>query len=663
MTNINLGESKGYGLCRYLTPTSLTASQTPKKKKLRTSGRTMLPLTYQNLLDEQFQKIIVTGINEQTAANRATALRNFMRANGISADDVVGDEMRFRHPEAIERLVAMLQDDGRSTRSISNTRAAFRPWRDAVIEYDTAVAIAMEKGTPFREALKSVMVGLPVKRVAKQTGVPPDMLRGWLLGKQPRPSSVKFLMRIEGFFGLERMSLSILAGVKPRGYKVQIGGAPALIQYNGLVTALSQQQYCCKPALDSPLRQQWYEFIKYKTCAVPQQHRRTKRGKWRVTACPMAPKTEANWWTFLDGKEVTSARMTWTKVSSYLGWLSLAAEQGGKSIPVDSTQTLAWLAVPDHLEEYLDWCKNRIGVRNQGVTQFLAFVASLVRPRFGYLLQCPELQATLPVEYQMRDWSTLCGQQFELSEQLVSAFHGDIEVSRDSFAPIRKIVELPQPMDAIVDMVRRMRADRPVGAAPSIEAIWARDLVLIKLLTSNPLRMRNIAHLTWRADNTGELYQRLDKSWWIRVPKIKFKNRTGAAGDSVYDCELQPSAWRDIERYVHVFRPKLLRFPSDLLFLARLEKGMLEHRPWAGISPKVYALTGKYIPQCSGFSAHAFRHIVATSILKAPGGTHKTAAKVLNDRVATVEKHYDGLTSNDGASEMGRLLESQFNRM
>jgi hypothetical protein len=90
---------------------------------------------------------------------------------------------------------------------------------------------------------------------------------------------------------------------------------------------------------------------------------------------------------------------------------------------------------------------------------------------------------------------------------------------------------------------------------------------------------------------------------------------------------------------------------------------MTEHRPWAGVSPKVYALTGKYIPQCSGFSAHAFRHIVATSILKAPGGTHKTAAKVLNDRVATVEKHYDGLTSNDGASEMGRLLESQFNRM
>ncbi|WP_426174915.1 hypothetical protein [Massilia sp. TWR1-2-2] len=662
MNQNNLKESEGYGIRRYFTPTSLTASQTAKKRKVRANGRSMSPLTYHTLLDEQSRQNQLCGANEQTANNRATALRNFMRANGMSADDVVGDEMRLRHPEAIERFVGMLQNDGRSTRSISNSRAAFRPWRDAVIEYDTLLALAMEKGTPFVEALKSVILGLPVKRVAKQTGVPPDMLRGWLLGKQPRPSSVKYLMRIEGFFGLERMSLSTLAAVKPKGYKVQLGGVPAPIQYNETAAMLAQQQYCCKPLPDAPLRQQWREFLKYKTCAVPQL-RRTKRGKWRVTACPMAPRTDANWSIFSEGKEVTSARMAWAKVSSYLGWLCLPVERGGKSISVDNAQTLAWLAVPDFLEEYLDWCKDRIGRRNQGTIQFLALVASLVRPRFGYLLQRPELKESLPSEYKQSEWSKICEQQFDLTEQLVSAYHGEIEVSRDSFAPIRNLIELPQPMDAIVDMVRRMRADRPVGSSQSVEAIWARDLALIKLLTSNPLRMRNVAHLTWTADNTGELYQRTDKSWWIRIPKIKFKNRSGAAGDSVYDCEVQPSAWRDIERYLNVFRPKLLKFPSDLVFLTRLEKGTPGHRPWSGLSPKVHVLTEKYVPLCSGFSSHAFRHIVATSILKAPGGTHKTAAKVLNDRVATVEKHYDGLTSNDGAREMGKLLESQFSRM
>jgi integrase len=655
-------KSTGYNIRRYFTPTSITAPQTPKKGKMRASGRSMHHLTYHTLLDEQSRKVQLDGLNEQTAANRATALRNFMRANGMCLDDVVGDEMRLRHPEAIERLVQMLGEEGRSTRSISNTRAAFRPWRDAVIEYDTAVALAMEKGTPFMEALKGVMTGVPVKRVAKQAGVPPDMLRGWLLGKQPRPSSVTYLMRIEAFFGLERTSLVALAGVKPRGYKVQLGGPPARIQYNETAFPLTRQQYCCKPAPDSPLRQQWYEFMKYKTCAAPALQR-TKRGKWRFSPCPLSATTDTNWWIFLDGKEVASARIGWAKVASYLGWLTLSRERGGKALAAHEVQTLAWLAVPEYLEEYLDWCKNRIGGRNQGTNHFLAFVASLVRPRFGYLLQCPELQLTLPAKYAAQDWSELCQRQFDLTEQLVSSYKDEIDVSRDSFAPIRKLVELQQPMDAMVDMIQRMRADRPVGGASSLEAIWSRDLALIKLLISNPLRMRNLAHLTWRADNSGDLYQRSDKSWWIRIPKNKFKNRNGAAGDSIYDCEIQPSAWPDIERYIFTYRPKLLRFPSDLVFLTRLERGTNEHRPWGELCAKVQKLTAKYIPQCNGFRAHAFRHIVATSILKAEGGTHKTAARVLNDRVATVEKHYDGLTSNDGARELGRLLGAQFSRM
>lgn len=67
--------------------------------------------------------------------------------------------------------------------------------------------------------------------------------------------------------------------------------------------------------------------------------------------------------------------------------------------------------------------------------------------------------------------------------------------------------------------------------------------------------------------------------------------------------------------------------------------------------------------RCAGINAHAFRHLVATSILKADGGDYKTAALVLNDRTQTVEKHYAGLRSNDGAERMGTLLKSQFNRM
>jgi hypothetical protein len=569
--------------------------------------------------------------------------------------------MRMKYPEAADRLIKLLEDEGRSARAISNTRAAFRPWRDAVVEYDTALALATDKGTPFVQALKGVMGDLPVKRVAKQAGVPKDMLRGWLLGKQPRPISTKYLMRVEAFFGLEQASLIALAGVKPRGWRAQLGGPSVPNFYNQTVSGLARVQYCCKPNPDSPLRAQWYDFVKYKTSAVTTL-KRTKRGKWRFSPCPLASETDCNWWAFLDGKEVASTRLAWHRTSSLLGWLALGQERGGKGMALESVQTLAWLAVPEFLEEYLDWCKARLGKRNQGTKQFLAFVASVVRPHFGYLWQRPEMLDTLPCGYAHQDWRSMCEQQFSLTEQLVSAYNDEIEVSRDSFESIRMLVELPQPMEAVVDMIQRMRADRPVGK-PSLETIWARDLAVVKLLLSNPLRMRNLAHLTWREDNSGDLYQRADKSWWIRIPKTKFKNRAGAAGDSIYDCEVHPSAWRDLERYLFVFRPKLLKSPTDLVFLVRLQEGSTSHRPWSGLSAMIYERTAKYIPKCSGFRAHAFRHIVATSILKADGGTHKIAARVLNDRVATVEKHYDGLTSNDGAREMGRLLEAQFSRM
>ncbi|WP_246174533.1 hypothetical protein [Pandoraea bronchicola] len=622
----------------------------------------MTPLTYKDLTDEQARQVQLHKVNEQTAANRATALRKFLSANKVGFEDVVGPEMRERFPDAIERFIKTLQDEGRTPRAISNTRAALRPWRDAVIHHDTIVAVEQRVGTPFVLALKGVLGDLPVGRVAKQAGIPSDMLRGWLIGKQPRGSNAQYILRFERFFGLEHESMVVLAGVRQKGQRTASDLRPAENQYNGRMFALTRQPYCAKPSENSPLRKQWYDYVRYKTSAVPML-KRTKRGKWRISPCPVHPETDANWWAFLDGKEVASARIAWAGVSSYLGWLALPEESGGKNIPADQLQTLAWLTAPEFLESYLDWMKERIGVRNQKTTQFLAFIASLVRPKFGYLWQSEKLLTTLPGAYSSDTWQALCERQLELTEQLTSAYHGEIEVSRDSFEPIRSIVQLSQPMEAMVDMIARMRANRPVGGAPSIAALWSRDMALIKLLLSNPLRKRNVAHLTWRADNTGELYQRGDGSWWIRIPKSKFKNRNGAAGDSVYDCGVQQSAWRDIESYLLVHRPVLLQFPSDLVFLTRVERGATSHRPWEQLGAQVHTLTARYIPESGGFGVHAFRHIVATSILKADGGTHKTAARVLNDRVATVEKHYDGLTSNDGTEQMTRLLNAQFSRM
>lgn len=664
MTMKNDFTSEGYKVCRYFTPASLTASQTAENKGARARKKKMeAPLTYKILIENQERKVLLENINPQTAANRATALRGFLKANGLVVDDIVGDEMRIHHPEAMERFIRNLQDDNKSPRAISNTRSAFKSWKESVVEYDTIQAINAEKPTPFVQIITSLLKDLLPTRVAKAAGIPKDMLFGWLRGKIPRSSNCKYILRLEVYFALEQYSLVQLSGMKLKGIRKEpLGGKPAPIEYRNVLGKLTSITFALKPDHDSPLREQWKDFLAYKTAAKP-KYKRTKLGKWRISPCPLTCETEKTWWAFFEGREVASAKFFWTKLTGYLGWLNSSVDAGGKGIPAKQLQTLAWLVVPDYVEAFMDWTKDRIGARNRGAIQFLAMIAAVVRPRHGYLRQRPELAATLPSEYRHMEWEELCDKQFDLVEYLMDSYTDELEVSRDSFEPIKHLMQMPQPMHALADMIQRMRADRPIGS-PRLEAVWSRDLVLIKLLISNPLRRRNLAHMTWRADNTGDLYQRVDKSWWIKISKRKFKNSNGAAGQRDYDSPVHPSAWPDIEKYLLIHRPRLLSSPSDLVFLtSKNAQNNKKHVPWADLSKRVTELTIKYLPQCLGIGSHAFRHLVATSILKADGGDLKTAALVLNDRVTTVERHYAWLQSGDGAKRMAELLDSSFKRM
>ena len=109
------------------------------------------------------------------------------------------------------------------------------------------------------------------------------------------------------------------------------------------------------------------------------------------------------------------------------------------------------------------------------------------------------------------------------------------------------------------------------------------------------------------------------------------------------------------------------RRASTLVLIARVrdEPGKLEtcHKPYMEMTKQLFQITKKYLWKCDGIGAHAFRHLVATSILKADGGDIKTAALVLSDTEATVAQHYSGMRSGDGAKRMGELLEATLNRM
>jgi len=111
-----LTKSTGYEICRYFTPSSLTAAQTTKSKSAAARKRYMSePLSYRTLLEAQDSKVQTEGLNIQTSANRATALRKFMEANFLTIEDVVGSEMRLNYPKALERFVAKLREDNKQS--------------------------------------------------------------------------------------------------------------------------------------------------------------------------------------------------------------------------------------------------------------------------------------------------------------------------------------------------------------------------------------------------------------------------------------------------------------------------------------------------------------------------------------------------------------------
>lgn len=65
------------------------------------------------------------------------------------------------------------------------------------------------------------------------------------------------------------------------------------------------------------------------------------------------------------------------------------------------------------------------------------------------------------------------------------------------------------------------------------------------------------------------------------------------------------------------------------------------------LSRNVYRVSQRYIPDCPGFSMHAFRHLSATEYVKNTPAGYAVAAAVLHDREETVSAAYSWVAPAD----------------
>lgn len=646
-------------MLHFFVPVSLNDSLSRNRGAKAKAKKPMQPeqITYAYLFDQMAEHAQTKGLPTQDLSNLKSAMRAFMADHGFTSATPVGSNLRTSYYRRLGEHVETLVQEGRSSRYIANRKNLLRRWHSLINLIDRQSASDSGTLSPFQRLIKELVATAPnQKRLAIDSGVPLATLKRWMSGATPQKNANSKLRRLEHYFGLDKGTLVNIASNNTET-SMSTETTPIDIEYRIRLSKAQKLPFALNQISEN-LRAEWRDFLHHKVEILPLLERQAK-GRWRATEHFTKPESPELWYCFYESSFVPTASMNWNRLRNYLGWLSLSHSSGGYGLAPELTQSLSWLLSSKHLQGYVSWYVKRSGGKvHSGVISFVKFVSSITHPVTGYLTQSPILASTLSVHAEIADWSTACAKTHVWAQKTLKLLTPQKKVSRNPIEAIKEVLELPNPMRAVTDMVRRMKAARPWTGGQT-EAIWARDLLLIKLLASNPLRAKNMILLTYKADNTGELYQTRDGAWRILIGPEKLKNQDGAAKDTPYDMPIHEAVWGDIERYLKRYRQQ---FPDannlDYVFLS--SESTTPPDSWERLNRRVFELTKEYLWPYKGTGPHAFRYINGTAILKAQPGAWSLAAQVLHDREETVKAHYAHLRGSDGAERAHALMNADF---
>lgn len=319
--------------------------------------------------------------------------------------------------------------------------------------------------------------------------------------------------------------------------------------------------------------------------------------------------------------------------------------------------SIALLTDKNILNEFITvFRKSRSGNKfNNGSLTFINIVICLLREKVGYIYQKPELAKKINLSVTEEEWRQRCldtrHHLIALKDYIVQAEKNgsaEFQIGRDPRSPIKHILNLDNPLSATMEATLKMIKDiKKLNCQPKKQAVLYRDMLLIAFLQANPLR----ASMFGKMKLHHNLYKKNDGSWWLRFKREDFKNRKFLRED--YLVRVSPALWGMIDEYINKYRPLLLenRKGDFIFFNPRKEKHKVKIEK--GMSPNylysiIFRVTKKYVSGSPGFGPHAFRYIVATSIVKAdPAGGFNLAASVLHDTLDTVKRAYAYLSSKD----------------
>ena len=598
--------------------------------------------TYKTLITQHFnnlEKNCNPSSLEQVKRNHLTALRGFITHVGLFENSSIGVELT---DEFLQSLKSHLSESNLSARSQTDRKSLMNAWRETFLAMNSepvqkssrmrrrAIDVPLEQN-PFEKVLWDSLKGanLAPKTAEKIAGVSTAAVGRWSRGALPNARSSDSLAKLDAVLGLEVGTL-VASFNEASGKSVN----SAVNEYRQRQRVNSSQRYCVGVDDIRPeFLTEWKAFLKFKTTPNTGNLVRGDAAKWSLHEVRHTT-TKPSIFTSVGNCVSPSASIFWTRTASFIGYLRLPVNVGGFGLSDETAQTLAWFSVPEAIEGYIEFITRRSdGLMHGSQEGFCASTLAILHPKHGYVTQCPLLASKIPAEIANdRSWDEMCKFSRATAMTLKNDCH---DKSREPEEPIRALLALEQPLSPIITAMRKLRKIGDASSAGSMqEAVARRNEVLLGILISNPLRSKNLITLTFKADNSGDVYQTETGQWRIRIPASRMKNRKRLK-KKIYNVPI--AAWLTplIEDYIKTFRPILgIDKNSDGFFLSN------RGTRFNALNKMIFKITRTLIPGCLGFGPHAFRHLVATDWLTKNPNDFNTVSELLNDTLEVIMNNY-----------------------
>jgi len=634
--------------------------------------------------------------NQNARANTTRALDVFMQCNGLVGSDVVGPELLGT--SAWDRACRRLGNDTTAKRRRSEMQSHVRRY---AIEFVRARDAQLDDES-FGERLSRLRqhAGLSVRGLAKAASTSthktdPTLLRLWEAGQRlPAPASRPTVLAIARALGVDPQSLLQKLPNTPHQAKSFDTGLPRSRQRR-----VAKHLPDSFDTLKLAKRDEILLWVGANIISTPKEvlddgsisraiphdcsiFALGRNPNSRLELCPAK---------FLDELDAIAAfktsdfqptgkrrNKTWDKVSqehadynirSFFG----ALRQDG--FPLEAVSMSAILA-PEVINRFISWRYRRRGGYTRTIVRVLEIFDSLLHPDFGFIAQTPyfgrplqEIDGFINKEdvERVQNWSEACCFAREHIQERIKAVTVKMQQGRDPFEALLPVVNAENPRDVYYKIIPEIRARMPDGTSDVRRAEALRALMLIRLGLVMPLRQKNMRQMLLCPPGQkprrfkdlarlgrGELVFTENQGWIVRITREAFKNRESEALERELELPIPDidGLYDEIAAYIQARETLLNGAPDPGTFFVKTMQSRAEDAEYGMVGfynayramIETYGIYNPYtgrgaIVDLKPHGPHAFRHVMATSLVKKTGG-YSAAAAFLLDTEETVRKAY-----------------------